>query len=216
MAKYKTSDVTRKALIAAAGELFAAFGYDGVTTREIALKAKANIGNIHYHFGGKMGLLESIFEDGFTKQHLIKMVQYVRDVLPKLKTNEDKIEAVQHLTDLYNALAFDADRPLWHAPLLFQVIQHDWDVSHRMYRELILPILGCFERLYCAIAKKPSKAEAKLWSLTLCAPMIIFLSNPNAMTLGMGGRLPPHFHKILSDYSVKMGLIALGLVKVNE
>lgn len=50
------ADQTRAALIRAALKLFGGQGFDGTSTREIAALAKANIGSIAYHFGGKEGL----------------------------------------------------------------------------------------------------------------------------------------------------------------
>ena len=47
---------TRQALVSTALRLFGAHGYDAVSTRQIADEAKANIGSIAYHFGGKPGL----------------------------------------------------------------------------------------------------------------------------------------------------------------
>ncbi|MHC5232728.1 DUF1956 domain-containing protein [Brucella sp. LJL56] len=49
-------DQTRMALIHAALQLFGSKGYDATSTREIAGRAKANIGSIAYHFGNKEGL----------------------------------------------------------------------------------------------------------------------------------------------------------------
>lgn len=49
-------DMTRAALVHASLKLFGRQGYDGTSTREIAAEAKANIGSIAYHFGGKEGL----------------------------------------------------------------------------------------------------------------------------------------------------------------
>jgi len=51
-----SADQTRTALVRAALKLFGEKGYDGTSTREIAAAAKANIGSIAYHFGGKEGL----------------------------------------------------------------------------------------------------------------------------------------------------------------
>jgi len=48
--------MTRAALVQAALKLFGRQGFDGTSTREIAAEAKANIGSIAYHFGGKEGL----------------------------------------------------------------------------------------------------------------------------------------------------------------
>ncbi|PBC05536.1 CerR family C-terminal domain-containing protein [Mesorhizobium sp. WSM3860] len=50
------ADQTRAALVQAALKLFGRQGFDGTSTREIAAEAKANIGSIAYHFGGKEGL----------------------------------------------------------------------------------------------------------------------------------------------------------------
>jgi AcrR family transcriptional regulator len=50
------AEQTRAALIRAALQLFGRQGFDGTSTREIAALAKANIGSIAYHFGGKEGL----------------------------------------------------------------------------------------------------------------------------------------------------------------
>jgi AcrR family transcriptional regulator len=51
-----SADQTRAALVHAALKLFGRQGFDGASTREIAAEAKANIGSIAYHFGGKEGL----------------------------------------------------------------------------------------------------------------------------------------------------------------
>ncbi len=50
------ADQTRSALVHAALKLFASQGYHATSTRQIAALAKANIGSIAYHFGGKAGL----------------------------------------------------------------------------------------------------------------------------------------------------------------
>ncbi len=52
--------MTRMALIRAALKLFGQQGYDGTSTRQIAAAAKANIGSIAYHFGGKEGLRSAV------------------------------------------------------------------------------------------------------------------------------------------------------------
>jgi AcrR family transcriptional regulator len=50
------ADQTRASLVRAALKLFGRQGFEGTSTREIAALAKANIGSIAYHFGGKEGL----------------------------------------------------------------------------------------------------------------------------------------------------------------
>ncbi len=50
---------TRATLIKAARELFARDGYDAVSVRAIARRARANLGAITYHFGSKRALYEA-------------------------------------------------------------------------------------------------------------------------------------------------------------
>ncbi len=54
---------SRQALIDAARELFARYGYDEVSTKRIADAAGVNPAMIRYHFGSKAGLLETAFDE---------------------------------------------------------------------------------------------------------------------------------------------------------
>src|SRR5215471_21770193 len=58
---------TREALLAAATELFAERGYDGVPVWAITAKAGVNKAMISYHFGGKRNLYQTIADDAFTE-----------------------------------------------------------------------------------------------------------------------------------------------------
>jgi len=65
------ADMTRTALIRAALQLFGKQGFDGASTREIAAAAKANIGSIAYHFGGKAGLRMAVAD------HIAETIQTI-------------------------------------------------------------------------------------------------------------------------------------------
>lgn len=56
------SDATRQRLIATGLELFGRYGFDGVTTRQLALAAQVNQAAIPYHFGGKEGVYIAVAE----------------------------------------------------------------------------------------------------------------------------------------------------------
>lgn len=51
---------TRDRLLAVAGRLFAARGYDAVSVRDITSAAQANLGAITYHFGSKAALFAEV------------------------------------------------------------------------------------------------------------------------------------------------------------
>jgi AcrR family transcriptional regulator len=53
---------TRRRLLEASAELFAESGFDGVTVRDICLKAGANVAAVNYHFGDKLALYTQVVE----------------------------------------------------------------------------------------------------------------------------------------------------------
>jgi AcrR family transcriptional regulator len=53
----------RQRLVEAAEHLFTARGYAATSVRAIAERAGANPALVSYHFGGKLGLLEAVFEN---------------------------------------------------------------------------------------------------------------------------------------------------------
>jgi AcrR family transcriptional regulator len=54
---------TKARILAAAEEVFAAKGFDGASTREIAAHAQVNISSLHYHWESKETLYLAVFQD---------------------------------------------------------------------------------------------------------------------------------------------------------
>lgn len=54
---------TRAKLIAAAGKLFAEYGFNGVSVRQIATEAGLPLGAMNYHFQGKEGLYRETLQE---------------------------------------------------------------------------------------------------------------------------------------------------------
>jgi AcrR family transcriptional regulator len=61
----------RERLIVTAKNLFAAKGYENTSTAEIVREAGTSESQLVKHFGGKEGLLEAIFEDGWRRLDFI-------------------------------------------------------------------------------------------------------------------------------------------------
>lgn len=56
---------TRERLLQAATDVFAEYGFEKATIREICRRADANVAAVHYHFGDKKRLYAAIFEAVF-------------------------------------------------------------------------------------------------------------------------------------------------------
>jgi len=55
-------DATRSQILGAAREVLAADGYRGASTRAVSERAGVQLSLVHYHFGGKRGLLAAVLE----------------------------------------------------------------------------------------------------------------------------------------------------------
>lgn len=58
---------TRRALLEAAGEVFAEHGYAKATSKEICERARANIAAVNYHFGSKEGLYAAVLQEAHAR-----------------------------------------------------------------------------------------------------------------------------------------------------
>jgi AcrR family transcriptional regulator len=59
--------VTRARIVDAAMVLFAARGYDGVSTRDLGKRAEVNIATLNYHFGGKQRLYTAVVDEVYRR-----------------------------------------------------------------------------------------------------------------------------------------------------
>src|SRR5438552_7985168 len=58
---------TKGRILAAAEEVFAAKGFQGASTREIAARAGVNISSLHYHWESKETLYVAVFQNIFDR-----------------------------------------------------------------------------------------------------------------------------------------------------
>jgi AcrR family transcriptional regulator len=109
---YQAKLGTEKRLLEAAGEIFAEFGYQSATTRQICEKAGANVAAINYHFGDKEGLYRAVLRS-VPKAYAVK---YPPDLgLTAGASPEQKLHA--YLRSLLHRV-FDEGRPGWHTKLI--------------------------------------------------------------------------------------------------
>ncbi len=90
----------RERLIDSAKHLFSARGYHGVSVIEITARAKTNVSLVSYYFGGKSGLLKTLFEElTITGREDIKRLFILPETHAELKVNFTSL--LDKLCDLY-------------------------------------------------------------------------------------------------------------------
>ncbi|HYW78849.1 MAG TPA: CerR family C-terminal domain-containing protein, partial [Thermoguttaceae bacterium] len=121
----QAADDTRQRLLEAAGEVFAAKGYQAATVRDICGRADANLAAVNYHFGDKERLYVEAVRQAHSSGHDEPSPNWKSQTPPQAKLG-DFVRRL--LTRLLDPL-----RPAWHAKL--------------MAREMIEPSAACIDVL---------------------------------------------------------------------
>ncbi|KMJ57054.1 transcriptional regulator [Bacillus sp. LL01] len=86
-------ETTKQRIIDAAIILFNTKGYDGTSIRELAKKAKVNIGHISYYFKNKSGLQEHLLSSFFDQY--VSILENVYKKMPSISARECLLESVE-------------------------------------------------------------------------------------------------------------------------
>jgi len=174
MARYATSEETRTALIQAAGELFAEYGVDGVSTRAIAERAGENTGSIHYHFGSKEGLHIEVLRHATRRFRDDPLGRYLdeHDFPAATPTEQARLVAgfVGHHFDIIGS----PGEPPWCVPLMFDTMQWPSDARVWMRRELMDPIQAAHIRLFHMVHPAAPRQTAQIWAMNRTAEAIFY------------------------------------------
>lgn len=142
------AEQTRVALVAAAMRLFGRQGFDGTSTREIAAAARANIGSIAYHFGGKEGLRTAVAD------HIVGLIRQAAG--PALAELEARPTLSQEAAEAQ--LIATAERMVG-----FIVAQPEaGDIVAFVLRELSQPT-EALDRIYAGVFEPVHKRLCALW-----------------------------------------------------
>jgi AcrR family transcriptional regulator len=185
------AEMTRAALIHAALELFGRQGFDGTSTREIAAQAKANIGSIAYHFGGKEGLRTAAAD------YIVETIQMVAGQAignvqaPAVGPSNPEVARAQLFAALERMVAFIVARPEAGEIVQFVLreLSHPTAALDRIYDGVFEPT----HRRLCIIWEQatgePAESEhTKLTVFTLIGQVVYFRIGREAVMRRMGWR----------------------------
>lgn len=152
------------AILEVATQLFAAHGYDGTSTRQIADAAGLNIATVNYHVGGKRELYLAVME----RAHLAERAA-LDAALPRL-AGGDPVAAIHRLVDDY--LDFCVDHPEVPALWMHRWLSDAGDLTE-LERQYVQPLVASVtEALGPAVGAgviDPSiDLEYAMWSVIWC------------------------------------------------
>lgn len=186
-AQLSSAEQTRLSLIRASLVLFARQGFDATTTREIAAAAKANVGSIAYHFGGKEGLHAAC------AQHIVDTIREIAGEAVDVPNEALDVSPEQATAILEGALsrmvAFIVARPEGG-----EVVQFVLRELNRPTAALNTIYFGVFEPVHkrlCAIwaaatGEEPDSERTRLTVFTLIGQIVYFRIGREAVSRRMG------------------------------
>jgi len=136
-------DETRRRLLAAALVAFSRYGYDGVSTRQLAQRAGVNLAAIPYHFGSKAGVYQAVV-DGIAV-HLGAPLRRAADAAraaaadPALDSAARCARLREFLQVMARQLLGSTDARLRSGIILREQI-HPTSAFDAIYRDFILPV----------------------------------------------------------------------------
>jgi AcrR family transcriptional regulator len=154
---------TRRRLLEAAGEVFAAKGFRAATIQQICRRAGANIAAVHYHFGDKARLYGAVikYADQCARE------QPTGDAgAPPPAEAEDRLRA--HVEAFLSRL-LDQGRPAWHAKLMAREMIDPTSALDRLVRE---KVRGNHEQI-AAIVRALMGGRAPAGTVRMCVLSIV-------------------------------------------
>jgi TetR/AcrR family transcriptional regulator, regulator of cefoperazone and chloramphenicol sensitivity len=183
------ADLTRVALVRAALKLFGRQGFDGTSTRQIAAEAKANIGSIAYHFGGKEGLRAAAAD------YIVETIQTVAGqamgTLDASAPNDAEAARAQLFTVQERMVAFIVASPQAGEIVQFVLreLSHPTAALDRIYDGVFEPTHRRLCLIWEQATGEAAESEAtRLTVFTLIGQVVYFRIGREAVMRGMGWR----------------------------
>lgn len=183
-----SAERTRMALVKASLRLFGQKGFDATSTREIAAAAKANIGSIAYHFGGKEGLRAACADHivatmgGFAEQALGRFLRDAEAASPE--------EAEAILTGGIETMAgFVMARPEAgeFVPFVLRELSNPSSALDRIYEGIFEPVHRALCRIWEAATGEEAESErTRITVFTIIGQVIYFRIGREAVKRRMG------------------------------
>ena len=178
---------TKARILAAAEAVFAAKGFQGASTREIAARAGVNISSLHYHWESKETLYFTVFRNIYDQ-----IVTLLRDSLTPLlaRPGSPRLAVERTMGALFD---FFADNPNVPKLLMRRIVENE-EIDVGIERDILVPAWGVFSDWLGQLGRRPfSDDESRLFMLSVHSVLLVYLldSRPYQSLLGGSVRQGP-------------------------
>lgn len=162
---------TRISLLEAGGAVFAEFGFDRATAKEIALRAGTNAAAVNYHFGG----IEALYEDVLAEAHH-RLMSY--DVLARtVSADIEPKEKLRRFIGLLVKVVRTGNEHSWPAKVIVRELIAPTPHIDKLRREEIEPkkalLFGVIAQIIGVAPDHPLVAQAALSTMAPCFMLLV-------------------------------------------
>jgi AcrR family transcriptional regulator len=171
---------TKARILAAAEEVFAARGFEGASTRDIAARAGVNISSLHYHWESKERLYFTVFHDIYDR-----IVDVLTSTLGPLLENQGKRDVAIDTT-MRQLVDFFADNPNVPKLLMRRIVEND-EIDVGIERDILQPAWDVFSQWLGRLGLSISEEEARLFMLSVHSVLLVYLLDSRSYQSLLGG-----------------------------
>lgn len=203
----RNSALTRARIVGAAEMEFADHGFDGVSVRQIALRADVPVALINYHFGSKEGLYRAIFEmraPMIIDQRIAGL--RLADMEPEM---ERKVEMIVKAVLVPNLHMRSTEKNSAYARILAREVSDPKSHSRKVIAELFDPIAyKVMEALHKAMPDR-SVEEINWGYQAMLGVMVYTMADTGRISRLSGGRCDPEDELATATHLVALMKAAL-------
>jgi AcrR family transcriptional regulator len=180
----ETPGSTKARILEAAEEVFAASGFEGAGTREIAARAEVNISSLHYHWASKEALYVAVLQDIFER-----LVALLGTTLARLREEHEREVVVTRV--MRELVAFMTGHPTVPKLLARRLLEADVDLG--IDRDVFVPAWTAFTQQMGRAGRRMSDEDSRFFMLSIYSVLLFYtLDSPSFQSL-LGGsvRRPP-------------------------
>ena len=161
--------------------MFAARGFPGASTREIAARAGVNISSLHYHWASKETLWVAVFRSIY-EQIVDRLRTTLAPRLAKERSGGAMIDLAMH--ELFDYFADNPNVP----KLLVRRIVEDEAVDLGVDRDVLVPAWDGFSAWLGRLGRKrPNDVDSRLFMLSVHSVLLVYLLDSRVYQHLLGG-----------------------------
>jgi AcrR family transcriptional regulator len=196
---------TKARILATAEQIFAAKGFAGASTREIAATAGVNISSLHYHWESKETLYFAVFQNIYDR-----ILELVRSSIPEKLASSKASRAVVE-TSMGTLFDYFAEHPNVPKLLVRRLLEND-EGEVAIERDILVPAWTTFGHwMEEHSRRKLSEFESHLFMLTIYGVVLVYLLDSRHFTTLLGGSVyDPVVRAKVREYIISLVPTLLG------